>query len=111
MDTEFRIGDYLVRPQRDCVERGGKAMHVAPKAMAVLVRLAETSGQVVSRQELFDAVWPGAVVTDDALTQRISELRRALGDTAQNPQYIKTIPKVGFRLIPPISEVRPKKIT
>jgi TolB-like protein/DNA-binding winged helix-turn-helix (wHTH) protein len=107
MEPDFHIGEYLIRPQRDCVERGGKVIHVAPKAMAVLVCLAGAPGQVFTRQELFDAVWPGAVVSDEALTQRVAELRKALGDSAHDPQYIETIPKVGFRLIPPVLERSP----
>jgi TolB-like protein/Flp pilus assembly protein TadD len=71
--------------------------------MAVLQCLARASGEVVSRKELFDTVWPGAEVTDDALAQRIVELRKAFGDSAQHAQFIETVPKIGFRLIPPVT--------
>jgi TolB-like protein/DNA-binding winged helix-turn-helix (wHTH) protein len=106
LESDFRIGEWVVRPQRDCIERGDEVIHLAPKDMAVLLCLAEDPGQVISRQALFDSVWPGAVVSDEALTQRVSELRKALGDTAYDPQYIETVPKVGFRLIPPISKIQ-----
>ena len=68
--------------------------------MAVLVELARADGKVVSRAELLDRVWQSADVTDDALTQTITELRRALGDDARKPTYIETIKRVGMRLIP-----------
>jgi TolB-like protein/DNA-binding winged helix-turn-helix (wHTH) protein len=71
--------------------------------MAVLERLAESPGEVVTRAELFDAVWPGGAVTDDVLTQCVVELRRALGDSAREPRYIETIPRVGFRLLPDVT--------
>jgi TolB-like protein len=71
--------------------------------MAVLTRLAKADGHVVSRSELFDDVWPRAEVTDAVLTQCIVELRKALGDSAREPRYIETIPKVGFRLLAPIT--------
>lgn len=98
--VDFRLGDWIIRPQRDCIERDGEVVRLAPKAMSVLECLVRASGTVVSREMLFDQVWPGGAVTDDALTQRIVELRKALGDSARNPRFIETIPKVGFRLIP-----------
>lgn len=70
--------------------------------MAVLDCLAGASNEVVSRQEIFNSVWCGAAVSDDALTQRIAEIRKAFGDSSQQSQIIETIPKTGFRLIPPV---------
>jgi TolB-like protein/DNA-binding winged helix-turn-helix (wHTH) protein len=102
LESGFRVADWLVSPQRDCIERGDEVVHLAPKAMSVLVCLASASGEVVSRRDLFETVWPGGEVSDDALTQRIVELRKAFDDSAQNPAIIETIPKIGFRLIPPI---------
>jgi TolB-like protein len=60
------------------------------------------AGEVVARDELFDAVWPGVVVTDDALTQCVVELRKAFGESAHDAQIIRTIPRVGFCLVPPV---------
>jgi TolB-like protein/DNA-binding winged helix-turn-helix (wHTH) protein/Flp pilus assembly protein TadD len=71
--------------------------------MAVLECLAAAGGVVVTRDELFNAVWPGVSVTDDALTQCVVELRKAFGDPAGDAQVIKTIPKVGYCLIPPVT--------
>jgi DNA-binding winged helix-turn-helix (wHTH) protein len=64
--------------------------------MAVLECLRQARGEVVTRDQLFESVWPGGVVSDATLTQCIAELRRAFGDSAQTPRVIKTIPKVGF---------------
>jgi TolB-like protein/DNA-binding winged helix-turn-helix (wHTH) protein/Flp pilus assembly protein TadD len=73
--------------------------------MAVLDCLAQASNSVVTRQEIFDSVWPGAVVSDEVLTQRIAEIRKAFGDSAQQSKIIETIPKIGFRLIPPVIQL------
>lgn len=78
--------------------------------MAVLLCLAAAGGEVVTREELFEAVWPGVVVTDDALTQCVVELRRAFGDSPRDPQIIKTIPKIGFCLVPPVTELDEKRV-
>ena len=102
MQSDFRLGEWLVRPHRDRIERGGRVIHVKPKSMAVLVCLASARGKVVDRQVFFDTVWPGGEVTDDVLTQCIVELRKAFSDPARHSRVIETIPKVGFRLIPPV---------
>jgi TolB-like protein len=68
--------------------------------MAVLDCLVQASNSVVTRQQIFDSVWRGAVVSDEALTQRIAEIRKAFGDSAHQSNIIETIPKIGFRLIP-----------
>lgn len=103
MRADFRLEDWTVRPLRDCIERGDEVVHIHPKPMAVLEALAAAGGEVVTREELFEKVWPGTIVTDDALTQCIVELRKAFGDSAQEARVIKTIPKVGFCLVTPIT--------
>jgi TolB-like protein/Tfp pilus assembly protein PilF len=71
--------------------------------MSVLDCLAKASSSVVTRQEIFDRVWRGAIVSDEALTQRIAEIRKAFGDSAHESNIVETIPKIGFRLIPPVT--------
>ncbi|RPH98595.1 MAG: hypothetical protein EHM68_03860 [Lysobacterales bacterium] len=97
-EKEYFVGDYLVRPQRGCIEREGRVIRVKPKTMAVLQCLARAGGEVVARDKLFDTVWGRAVVSDAALTQCIVELRSAFGDTARESAVIETVPRVGFRL-------------
>jgi len=105
MEKTYRLGEWRVRPKLDRIEQGDATVHLKPKAMAVLNRLVRAGGEVVTRDELFDSVWPGAIVSDAALTQCVVELRQALGDTARDSRYIETIPKVGFRVVAPISKV------
>lgn len=96
---DFRLGPHTVRPSRVCIERDGRNIHIKPKSMAVLLRLAEANGEVVTRADLFDSAWTNCEVSDDVLTHSVVELRKALGDSARDPAYIETIPKTGFRLI------------
>jgi adenylate cyclase len=82
------------------LDRGGllcddNEIALRPKTFAVLRYLTENSGRLVSKDELFAAVWPNLAVTDDALVQSIGELRRAFGD--DGPRLIKTIPRRGYR--------------
>ena len=105
MDSQFRVGDWVVRPERLSIHRPGKTVRVAPKSMDVLQVLARADGAVVSRNDILDEVWPGAAVTDDVLTHCIVELRKAFDDSAQDPKVIQTIPKKGFRLIAEVAPV------
>jgi DNA-binding winged helix-turn-helix (wHTH) protein/TolB-like protein/Tfp pilus assembly protein PilF len=100
---DFRVGDWLVQPSLTRIQRGTETVHVTPRAMQVLVQLAEAEGAVVSRNALLDAVWPRMAVTQDALSQCIVELRKAFGDNSRNPKVIETIPKIGVRLLAPVS--------
>ena len=94
-----------MRPQFGRIERGEETVHLKPKSMAVLECLAAANGNMVTRNELLDGVWPNMVVTDDVLTQSVVELRKAFGDSAKAPKFIETIPKVGFRLIPAVTKI------
>jgi DNA-binding winged helix-turn-helix (wHTH) protein/TolB-like protein/Tfp pilus assembly protein PilF len=93
------IGDWSVEPTLDALQRGSETVRLEPKAMELLVVLASRPGEVVSREELLSAVWPGVVVGDEALSQAVTKLRKALGDDVRAPTYIETISKRGYRLI------------
>ena len=98
----LRVGDWIVEPDLNQLSAPGKAVKVEPKAMAVLLHLANRPGQVVSREALLSHVWPGIVVGDDSLTQVIIKLRKALGDDPDRPTYIQTVTKRGYRLVAPV---------
>ena len=104
METVVRleIGPWWADRTTNELGRAGETLRIEPKAMEVLVALAARAGQVVSREELLAAVWPGVVVGDEALTQSIIKLRRALGDNPRAPTYIETISKRGYRMIAPV---------
>ncbi len=94
--ARWAFDHFEVDIDRAQVCRDGRPVALRPKTLALLVHLADHAGTVVSKQELMDAVWPGLVVTDDSLTQAVSELRGALEDRDQ--LLIKTIPKRGYLL-------------
>ncbi len=88
------FGDFEIEVDLVRARRNGQPVPLRPKTFALLVHLADRAGTMVSKQELMAAIWPGLVVTDDSLTQAISELRGALDDRDQ--KLIKTIPKRGY---------------
>ena len=99
----FRMDEWRVDPQTNELARRGEIVHIEPKAMEVLVALARQPGRAVTRDELLASVWSGTVVGDEALTQSVIKLRRALGDNPRRPRYIETISKRGYRLIAAVS--------
>ena len=101
--VEFTMGDWFVQPTLNRVSKGGTTIHLRPQLIDVLVCLASTPGQTVLRGELLDRVWPNQFVAETALARCVAELRQALGDDAQCPALIETIPKRGYRLIAPVA--------
>lgn len=103
-DLLFRVGEWTVEPKRGLARRRDKKVHLEPKAAELLSYLALRSGEVVSRAELLDAVWPDVTVGDEVITNAIAKLRRALGDDPKSPELIETIPKRGYRIAASVSE-------
>ncbi len=95
----FSLGQWTVLPLESRLIRDDESRRIQPKSMDVLLCLAEAGGAVVERDELLGRVWGERAVTDEPLTRCIGELRRALGDSRSDPEYILTIPKRGYRLI------------
>ncbi len=104
--ADFRLNDWHVSPKLNRVTHDGESVTIKHKSMAVLVFLADANGEVVTRDEIMDAIWPGMEVTDDVLTQSIVELRKALDDDAKHPKFIETIQRVGFRLVGTIAKTK-----
>ncbi len=100
----FQLGAFEVRPLTGEVTGAGGTTHLEPKVMEVLTALAERARDVVERDELLQRIWGNrAAVADEPLTRCIAELRRVLGDSRQNPKFIQTIPKRGYRLLCPVT--------
>ena len=105
MRGDFRLGRWLVCPKLNTVQADGRSIRLEPKFMQVLVCLAASPGEVVSKEELIRTVWVDTFVTDDVLTRSISELRRALGDDAKQPHIIETVARNGYRIIAPVQKI------
>ena len=101
--ARFKIGDWAVCPDSGLLLKDGAEVKLEPKAMEVLVYLAENQGKVVSRGTLEAKAWAGVVVGYNAVSGCIIKLRKALGDDSRNPKFIKTVSKRGYQLIAPVS--------
>ncbi|MEM7355660.1 MAG: winged helix-turn-helix domain-containing protein, partial [Acidobacteriota bacterium] len=110
ISEDFQLDDWRVQPSLNRVSRGEKSVQVEPKLMDVLAFLASRAGDVVSKDDITNAVWTDQFITDSVVTRAIAALRRALQDDAHNPRYIETISKRGYRLIANVVLPEPKPL-
>ena len=90
----YQFGEFTLDVARGCVLKAGSEIKLRPKVYETLKYLVEHPGRLIGKQELMQAVWPDAFVTDDSLVQCTLELRRALDDRSQ--QLFKTVPRRGY---------------
>ena len=83
---------------------GSQSLPLTPKAFSVLQCLVQRPGRLVTKDELYNAVWPGVFVGDAALKVCMLEIRRVLADDAKAPRFIETVHRRGYRFIAPVTE-------
>ena len=95
----LKFGSYVVDARAGEVFKKGKKLEVQPQPLQVLVSLLENAGEVVTREELRQKIWPADTFVDfeHSLNTAVKKLRQALGDSATQPKYIETLPRRGYR--------------
>ena len=101
----YRFGDYLLDAEGRRLMLGDRTVPISPRYFDALHLLVAEAGTLVTKDRFIDEVWAGVPVTDEALTQCIRVLRRALGDAVSAPRFIETAPKHGYRFIAPVQQV------
>src|SRR5689334_18792517 len=101
----LRFGAFELHPASGELRRGGAPIKLAPQPFKVLECLARRSGEVVTRVELRDRVWRGDTFVDfeQGLNFCIRQIREVLGDRADAPRFIETLPRRGYRFLVPVS--------
>ena len=105
--TQFSLGPFRLNVETGELLHAGRNTKLTLKSTQLLLALAQRTGELVSKQELFRAVWKGRVVSDAALTTCVLELRDALQDDARQPRYIETLHRRGYRLLVPLVALAP----
>lgn len=111
MPTRSAFGDFVIEPQRRRLLRRGEVVPLGERSFATLLALLERPGEVVTKAELLDEVWPDAVVGDDSVAKAVSDLRVALGDPPAAPRYVQTVPRRGYRFIGELVDLSKPKPT
>ena len=103
-----QFGDVTLDSASRQLVRGGAAIHLSPKAFDLLCHLVERRPTAVSKDQLFELVWPGTFVVEANLTVLVTELRRALGDDPHAPRFIRTLHKHGYAFCAEVTEIAPR---
>ena len=100
VSQRYAFGDFVLeRSQQRVLHRDGTQLSLTPRLFSALLLFAERAGELLDKDTLMLALWPGLVVEENNLSQVISGLRRALGDDTQGSRYVQTVPRRGFRFV------------
>jgi len=101
----YEFGSFRVEPAEQLLRRNNEIVPLTPKAYETLLVLVRQSGHVVGKDELMKEIWPNTFVEEANLAHNISMLRKALGESPNEQQFIQTVPKRGYRFIPEVTKV------
>ena len=101
----YQFGPFCLDPVKRRLLRDGEVVKLTPKAFETLLVLVEQRGKTIEKNELLEKVWAGTVVEENNLNQSITALRKSLGDSRQESQYIATIPGIGYRFVAEVQEL------
>jgi len=101
LQEDFKISGWLVKPQTNELVGAEQTLKLDHTVMQLLVYLAQNAGKDLSKEDILRAVWGEGVFSEEVLTVAISNLRKAPGDNPRAPQYIKTLPRLGYRMLTP----------
>lgn len=99
----YEFGLFRVKSDERVLMRGSDLVSLTPKAFDILLTLLENDGRIVPKDDLMKKVWPNTFVEEGNLTQNVSLLRKALGESANGPQFIETVPRRGYRFVAPVT--------
>jgi len=96
----FTFGQFVFDSARGILRRENEPVAIGQRASAVLRALLEAEGRIVTKAELMERCWPDAIVEEANLTVQVASLRKLLGNHADGTEWIATVPRVGYRLVP-----------
>ena len=102
---QWHFGSFRLDLDNACLWHAEQRVTLRPKTFEVLVYLVTHAGQLVTKEALFDVIWPETAVSDGVLKTSMNELRKALGETAKAPQWIATVHRRGYRFAAPVTLV------
>ena len=109
--STYGFGDYTLDDRLRRLYRRNDVVALTPKVFDTLLALVERAGRVVEKDEMMRVVWGDTVVGDETLAQNISTLRRLLGDHADRPEFIATVPRCGYRFIAAVTQPLPSPVS
>jgi eukaryotic-like serine/threonine-protein kinase len=99
----YAFGPFRLVPDERVLRRGSQVLTLPPKAFETLLLLVRNSGHLMRKEDLLTALWSDSFVEEGSLTRQISVLRKVLADAGAGGAYIQTVPKQGYRFLPPVT--------
>ena len=106
-NRQYQLGSWVICPRTNTVTKKVDTHSIDNKSMQVLLFLIQHAGENVTKDQIFKHVWKDSFVADDILSVAVSKIRKALGDNARSPTFIKTLPGVGYILIAKVEAIDP----
>ena len=103
-NSVYEFGPFRLEVREHRLSRDDRSLPLTGKAFNTLRVLVERHGELVSKQDLMDAVWPETTVEENNLDRNISAVRKVLGDQANGQTFIETVPRVGYRFVAPVTQ-------
>jgi len=101
-DKAYRFSSFRLDPQTWKLRKNNEFRPLRPKTFSILRHLLDHAGRLVSKEDLFSAIWPGVNVENSALRVCMNELRQALDDDPHRPRFVETVHRRGYRFIAPV---------
>lgn len=105
----YEFGEFRLDTKEKILTRGGKPVSLTPKVFEMLCVFVENHGRLIEKEEMMQKLWAESFVEESNLTFNVRQLRVALGDSAQSPKYIQTVPRHGYRFIAEVNRVVEKE--
>jgi len=102
---DFRFADFEIDVARHELRRRGELVPIEPQVFDLLIHLVRNRDRIVSKNELFDSIWTGRIVSEETLSSRVSAARHAIGDSGAEQALIRTHYKRGFRFVGDVEEI------
>src|SRR5918992_2557987 len=103
----YRFGPFRLDTDGYLLWRDEVSVPASARQLDLLAYLVAEPSRLITRDELFERLWSDVAVTDNALTQLVSELRQTLGDSSADPRYVQTVARRGYRFIAAVERVEP----
>ena len=105
---QFAFSNHVLDTSRQELSCGGEDVPIEPQVFNLLQYLVENRDRVVSKDDLFDKIWEGRIVSESTLTSRINAVRKAVGDSGRDQRLVRTIARKGFRFVGDVRVSQPE---
>ncbi len=107
MNSIYEFENFRVDVEKRLLWKDGKSLSINPKTFDTLIALLKNKNEVIGKDKLVEEIWNGVAVSDDSLTQQISQLRKLLGDNPNEHKFIATVPGIGYKFVADVNKIQP----